>query len=422
MKFQGWYVLAALWVVGFVSQAFTNYGAGVINAVMARDLGLDRGSLGLGFTLFMLGQGVTGPAVAWSVNRHGARRVMIVGTLGIALGGIGLATLASQAWHYVLLFGVVVGVATGASGTIPIQTCATLWFERRRAVALAVVLTANSVGGFVVAPLLGWIILMAGGNWRAGWLFVAVAAVLVSLVSWRFVRNSPAEIGQLADGGPSDQPEAAVGKASAIHRSATDWPWRQAIRTPAMWFCILAAVGFNVPAFVFMAHVVPHLEDLGHSPLMGGAALGSLALSGALGKLAAGFLCDRFEPRLIWCWALCLAAGGVALAVVANSIALIYLFAAMIGFGYGASIVCWPAMVANYFGAGAFATTMGVQMVFKTILASMAPYLVGVSFDLHGSYALAFGVVSAFVLVSGLALLLARPPTPYSVYNLEVSS
>lgn len=183
------------------------------------------------------------------------------------------------------------------------------------------------------------------------------------------------------------------------------------MRTPAFWLISLAAVGESAPGAAAIAHAVPHLRDFGHSAEAAAAALGLFAICSIVGKLSAGFLCDRIEPR--YAWSMCIVMMGLAVLVAtrANSAGAMYLFTGMLGFGSGAALTCWHATVANYFGPTAFASILGAQMPFSNAMAAAAPFLVGLVYDIQGSYTTAFYIVAALSLVTAVLLLAAAPPS-----------
>lgn len=406
MSFLGWRVLGALWLVAFIAQGFPNYGAAVINAAMAAEWELERSTLGLGFTLFMLAQGGAAPLAAWLIKRWGVRATLAVGGLGIIVAALGLALFATREWHYLLLFGVLMGVGCAVCGMIPMQAGTAQWFVRRRGLAMAIVMTASSLGGFVAAPLLAALVL-ASGDWRMGWYCVALVVALAMIVTLCWVR-SPA----LGEEHPLEAEPllAANAPGRRVYRSSHDWSLRSAAGTSAMWLSVNAAIAFSIISFCILAHLVPHLTDLGHPPRQAALALGCMSLAGVIGKLVAGYCCDRIEPRLVWFLAMLMAVGGLLLMVDVRSEHAIYLISLLIGLGCGACILCWAAQVANCFGSANFATVMGGQVALMTPLSAATPYLIGLSFDYYGSYTPAFVAVSIYGLASAISLLWLRPP------------
>ncbi|GLU37332.1 MFS transporter [Pseudomonas sp. NBRC 100443] len=413
MKPSPWTVLTALWAVAFITQGVPNYGASVINTAMAAEWGLDRSTLGLGFTLFVLTQGGTAPLVAWLSRRCGILATLLLGACGMAAAAALLALVGNQPWHYLLLFGVLLGSACALAGGIPLQSCTAQWFEQGRGLAMAMVMTASSVGGFVAAPLLA-AMMVAGGDWRIGWYAVAAAALFAAVIALLWVREPAAREHRQPGGAP-------LVKVRGVHRSEHDWSLRMALATPAMWLSVISAIAFNVVAFTLLAHLLPHLQGLGHPGAQAAMALGCMSLAGVVGKLGAGYACDRFEPRAVWSVALLMCAAGVLLFLDARGMAVAYLATFVVGLGGGASIVCWAALLANYYGARAFAGLMGLQMALMTPLAALSPFLAGLSFDHYGSYTPAFLAITALLVISAFALLLARPPRVPSDPATEVS-
>lgn len=413
--FYGWKVLGALAFIVSVNLGVTVVGAVVINAPMIRDLHLSRGTLGLGSTVFIICNGLGSPLAAHVVNTWGTRLSLCMGSLLVAFGALLLGSFVSQGWQYVLAYGVLLGLGCSFGALIPAQSCATAWFERRRVLALSLVLTGSGLGGLVSAPLMTRIIAMAGGNWRAAWYFVLAAALSAVVVAVLFVRNRPSDCGQLPDGGAAGASGRIVGSttvasAFSAYRTNERWTVREAARTPALWLISLAAIGESGSATAALAHAVPHLRDLGHSAEAAAAAMSVFAIGSVAGKLCIGLLGDRINPRNAWSAFIIVMGLSIWVAVRANSTGAMFLFTGMLGFGTGATLACWHATVANFFGPAAFASILGAQMPFTCAVSAAAPFLVGVVYDVHGSYAPAFYAVAGFCAFSAIMLLFANPP------------
>jgi len=406
--FYGWNVVAALAAISAVNQGGTYLGAAVINAPMAKDLGLSRGTLGLASTFFVLCIALSAPLVARMVNSFGARATLCAGSLFVALGSLFLATYASGGWQFVIGYGLLLGAGCSFGSTVAAQSCATLWFEKRRAMALALVLVGGGLGGTISAPLLTGVIAAAHGNWRAGWFCLSAAGLAGALVSILFVKNRPEDVGQVADGHAEP-----VNK--TIYRTRDSWTVRDAVRTPAFWLLTLASIGESVPGTATIAHAVPHLRDLGHTAAAAGSAVGIFSACSIAGSLMVGFLCDRIDPRIAWAACILMIGSGVFIATRAGSDVAMYMFTGMIGFGSGAALACWHATVANYFGPASFPSILGAQMPVSTTLAAASPFVVGTVYDMRGSYTPAFLVLGVFSFLTAILLFFASPPVRSSV-------
>jgi MFS family permease len=412
--FRGWFVVAAICVVTFVNIAFPFYGGAVLNASMAKQLHLDRSTLGLGFTAMVLVQGVLGPVVAWVVGRIGPRKSIFVGSLVLAAGAVLMGTVVSTGWQYVIVFGSALALGMGLSASIPGQTAVTFWFQRRRALALSLVWAAAGGGGTVAAPLLQNIMAAAGGSWRVGWLFVAALATLAGVVALVVVRDHPEDVGEIVDGGAGPLARSAAvsstRRAARVFRATESMPVREAFWTRANVLIMFGAIASGVSVTAVIPHAVVHLKELGHSPGRAAAGLGVLAAASVAGKLGAGFVGDRIEPRFLWSAGMVLMGAGVATLIRATTVVEIYLFGALTGLGQGISLVCRPALVGNYFGPKVFARMLGLQAPIVTVTCSLAPFLVGLAFDAQRSYTAALGTVASLVLCGAVLAPFARPP------------
>ncbi|HTV95097.1 MAG TPA: MFS transporter [Steroidobacteraceae bacterium] len=412
--FYGWKLLTALAAIVSINVGMTYVAAGVVNAPMARALGMSRGTLGLGSTVFLLCLGLSAPLVARSVNSLGSRATLCVGSLLVSLGSVLLASCVSRGWQFVLGYGLLLGTGCGFGGIAPAHSCATLWFEKRRAMALALVLVGAGLGGSIFAPLLTRLIAAANGNWHAGWSCLCAASLMAALMSILFVKNHPEEVGQVADGerqAVSEVINDAASRRSRVYRTRDHWTLKEAAHTPTFWLLTLAAVGESVPGTSTIAHAVPHLRDLGHSAAAAGAALGLFSTSSIFGSLTVGFSCDRVEPRIVWAVCISLIGAGMLVATRARADAAMYLFTGMLGFGSGAALTCWHATVGNYFGPSSFPSILCAQLPISNTIAAASPFLVGIVYDVRGSYTPAFVSLAAFSILAAIFLFFTRPPT-----------
>jgi MFS family permease len=362
--------------------------------------------------------GFAAPLIAYFINRKGVRFTLFLGSLILICGATAMATLMSRNWHYVIFFGIVIGLGTGFGGILPVQTCVTLWFRLKRALAISLVLTAAGIGGFVAAPLLNRIIVMADGDWRVGWFFVAALSAVSALLSILWVRNRPEDLGQFPDGLSEDTKrqqanEKGVGLSpKGIHRSMVDWAVRDALRSRTMYLIILIGVCFLIPFSVCIAHGVLHLNDLGHKPNTAAMSVGILTLFSIVGRLLGGALGDRVEPRFPFMAGMVLMGLGCFVLVSAGSTLAVYLYAAFVGVGFGAGLVCFSAMIANYYGANSFASIQAVTFPVCTAVGAAAPFLVGLAYDRVGNYTMGLKGAGIAALIAAAALLFTIPPKP----------
>ena len=83
-----------------------------------------------------------------------------------------------------------------------------------------------------------------------------------------------------------------------------------------------------------------------------------------------------------------------------DSLASVYLVAALFGLGYGGILPCYPVIVREYLPAPEVGRRTGVVILFAGSGMALGSWLGGVMFDLTGSYNAAFLIGSAFNLAN----------------------
>jgi MFS family permease len=408
--FYGWTMLAALWGVMCLNLGFPAYGPAVINAAMAKAVGLQRETLGNMYSVYMIMSGLPGPLVAISVNRFGVRKTLLLGSSLIVMGALLMATVVTSGLGAMLCFGLLVGTGVATGAALASQTGLARWFVRRRSLALSVLYSAGAIGGFVAAPVLNRLI-QVSGTWRSGWWLIVALSGIAACVALIFVRERPEDMGQVADG---FGPPLADGRAAPDMRppfvTRREWTFRAAVRNPTYWVLLISLLGTSGGFTLFLAHGVVHLQDLGHSATVGAWAVSTMTVTGLIGKAILATLGDRIDPRYIF--ALFMAVFAVGLVVIVNARAMwqVILFATCFGIGFGGGLVCFMSVLSNYYGTRAFASLAGLALAVNTTMSAIAPKVAGHLFDQGVGYAATFYVLAVWGFISAVVLVFTRRP------------
>jgi MFS family permease len=126
--FYGYYLLA----VTFLFLVLFN-GSGVfVFSLFVRpleaSLGWGRGQVMAGFTVFYAMVGIASPAVGRFVDRYGARPVIPVGAVIMALGFVLVSAMSEL--HLFYLGYVIIGTGAAAMGPVPCSAVISNWFKR----------------------------------------------------------------------------------------------------------------------------------------------------------------------------------------------------------------------------------------------------------------------------------------------------
>jgi MFS family permease len=403
-------MLAALWGVMFLNLGFPAYGPAVINAAMAKALGLHREMLGNMFSVYMIMSGLPGPLVAFSVNRFGVRKTLVLGSAFIIIGALLMATVVTSGMGGMLCFGLLVGTGVATGAALASQAGLARWFVRRRSLALSVLYSAGAIGGFVAAPLLNRLV-QASGTWRAGWWLLAALSGLAACIALIFVRERPEDVGQTADGFgavPADGRPHADTRPPFVTRR--EWTFRDAVRNPTYWVLLISLLGTSGGYTLFLAHGVVHLQDLGHTAGVGAWAVGTMTVTGLIGKLILATLGDRIDPRYIFALFMAVFAVGLLLIVDARATWQVFSFATCFGIGFGGGLVCFMSVLSNYYGTRAFASLAGLAVAINTTVSAIAPKVAGHLFDQGVGYAATFYFLAAWGFISAVVLIFTRRP------------
>jgi MFS family permease len=412
-KFDGWYLLGVVFVLDFVNMGFPYYGAPVINSYMIERIPMDRSTLGLGFTLLNVTLGLTAPLVAAYIVKFGVRITLVTGSSIICCSAMFLATLATRPWHYLVAFGIAMGVGVGFATIVPVATFAARWFRRYRGRAMGIALSGSGFSGFAVSWLLDKVLHLAHGNWRLGWYIVSAAVIVTGLLAFFLVKESPEAVGQHVDGDEDDK-----GSVIVEESSHGQWTVSQAYRTASFWLIAIAGILNTYVHFFFVAHTILYLRGAGISSTRAAIAMGFFTTSMLAGRWIGGLLMDFMNARVVYALGLSLVILGSYFYVLANRPdALIPAYAAAVLYGsaHGWVFTCVATMTGNYYGRQVFPKLYGTMMLLISTCAAPAGYLGGKMFDMFGNYrpAIVFNVVLTVVAIV-VILFASEPAAPYA--------
>jgi MFS family permease len=302
-------------------------------------------------------------------DRFGTRAVLL---LGGGLLGLGLVT-ASQAatlGQFQLLFGVLVGLASG-SFYAPLTATTTRWFTEHRSLAVALVSAGIGLGASTVGPLARWII--TNYDWRVAMLVIGNLAWLVIIPAALLVREPP-------------EVSPAVGASPAAGAGGGELTAAQALRTPQ--FAVIALTYFaccaahSGPIF----HMVTHAIDRGVSAMAAVTVLSVAGLASLGGKIICGLVADRVGAKRTLLVGLAVQAVSVSLYVFTQGLGSFYALAVVFGFAYGGVMPLYAIIVREYFGARIMGTVFGAVALVSTLGMAIGPWAGGWLYDTSGSY------------------------------------
>jgi len=256
--------------------------------------------------------GLTAPFAAALMERFGLRRVVAGALLLVALGS-GLTVFMSQPWQLWVLWGLFVGVGTGAMALVLGSVVANRWLATRRGLVTGFFSAASSTGQLIFLP--AFAALATGPGWRYAALITAATSLLLIPVALFVVADRPEDVGTRPYGAERVPQGAALAEPVAIAPADMDGTPRHteaSLRLTAVG--VLREARASGPFWVLMGtffvcgwstnglvgtHFIPAAHDHG---MVATTAAGLLALIGVFdiaGTIASGWLTDRVDPRLL---------------------------------------------------------------------------------------------------------------------------
>jgi MFS family permease len=129
------------------------------------------------------------PFIGMLLDRFPPRRIILPSIFVFALALASLSRLSGSISQFYLTFFLLGLVANGTAQFAYTRTILS-WFQRRRGLALALILTGSGVGSILIPPVTQWTITHHG--WRSAYLLLGGIALLWMPLTALLVRNCPA--------------------------------------------------------------------------------------------------------------------------------------------------------------------------------------------------------------------------------------
>lgn len=374
---------------------FLIYSFGVFIEPLAAGLQTGRGAISLALSIGLLGNLIAGPVIGVLSDRYGARRMVLIGIVALAL----VLTAFSLVQTVVHLYIAAVMMVFLGAGTGPITYTRIIsaWFNKRRGLALGIALVGIGVGG-ALAPVVSQALIGEYG-WRTAYRFLGLIVFVISFpVIFLILRDRP------ADSSESETEAQAEHAESGSDPQENGYSVRQATRTKEFW---LLALGFLIVAMGNsggLVHLPPLLTDAGLTPEKAALYAGLMGVGVMIGRAIGGYLLDIFHAPYV---AICFLIGPfVAYAFFQSGIdpSLAFIPVLLLGIGMGAEFDVIPFLVTRYFGLKNFGVIYGINISTFSIGTGLGPAIMGFGYDKFGDYRVSIWIAMA-ALIAGSILI-----------------
>lgn len=405
------FVVIALTFVSLLVAAALRSAPSVLILPIEAHFGWDRATISFAAALGIFLYGLAGPFAAGLMQSIGIRRTMIA-----SLALMAASTLASlwmtESWHYVVTWGLLSGIGSGAIAPVLGATIVNRWFAERRGLMMGLLTASTATGSLLFLPAMAW--LTRNGAWTPVALAVGIGALALIPLVWLLMPESPAAIGTVRYGeAPGTSPPATSPRGIGLALTTL----AEGIRTPIFWllFGTFLICGLTTNGLVG-THLIAYCGDNGIAPVQAAGLLSLMGLFDLVGTTASGWLTDRYDPRkLLFVYYGLRGLSLMALPALDFQPNGLLLFAIFYGLDWIATVPPTVALANRHFGEAKAPIIFGWVLTGHQIGAAVAAFGAGLIREQTGSYFLAFTIAGAFgVLAAFAAVGFARKAPAYA--------
>jgi MFS family permease len=396
LRYAGWRVVVACFIMAMFVVGFGLYGQSIYLVELQRLNGWTAGLISGASTLSLLLCNILAMFTNELAGRLGHRRLVLLGVAALA-ASMTLLALATHPWQLYVAF-ILMAFGWIGMGMIVIAAIVSLWFVRRRGLALSVAFTGASAGGVIVTPLL--LLLVQRLGFPAAMLTataIMVAILVPVIVGW---------IG-LPSAGDACEPGCAAGPQHPTASAPGEISRADLMRRAAFWT-------LSIPfALGLMAQVGFALLEPKVGYASAGVAVSVMTFSAIVGRLGLGMVVDRFAPRFVTAGSLVGQAAALLIILQADTVPTILAASALFGFSVGNLITLPPLIIHREFEAASFVVVMGLSNAISGTVGALGPVLIGLVHGWSGNYDASLALCIVLELVAA-AIVVQRGPLPVS--------
>jgi MFS family permease len=373
------------------------YVVAVVLPSVQAEFGVARADASLPYTAMMIGFGVGGILMGRLADRFGVMVPVLIGAAGLG-AGFAVAASANSIWIFSAAHGVLLGLLGSSATFAPLVADTSLWFVRRRGIAVAICASGNYLAGAIWPPIVQHFVESDG--WRHTYFGLGAFCVITMPLLALLMRPRPPQ---------PVAPAPVVGQAVAVAR-----PFGFSMGQAQALLCV-AGVACCVAMSMPQVHIVAYCGDLGYGAARGAEMLSLMLACGIVSRLVSGMICDRIGGLRTLLLGSVLQGTALLLFLPFDGLVSLYVISALFGLFQGGIVPSYAIIVREHFPPAEAGARVGTVLMFTLLGMALGGWMSGKVFDLTGSYHAAFinGLVWNAVNLS-IALLLWRRVRRYA--------
>lgn len=334
------------------------------------EFGLDRGGASLSYTATMIGFAIGGIVMGRLADRFGIFIPLLVGTFMLAIGYVA-ASQAESVLTFILAQSLLIGMMGSAATFGPLVADVSLWFEKRRGIAVGIVASGNYLSGTIWPPILSYLIQTVG--WREALLWIAVTCI-VTMLPLAFLLRRRADT--------SDRPNV-LGTQRGLR------PEGMSARTVQI-LLIVAGLACCIAMSMPQVHIVAYCGDLGYGVARGAEMLSLMLGLGVVSRITSGFIADKIGGLGTLLLGSTLQCVALLFYIPFDGLVSLYVVSALFGLSQGGIVPSYALIVRQYFPAREAGARVSLVLMTTVIGMAIGGWMSGEIYDLTGSYQAAF--------------------------------
>ena len=197
----------------------------------------------------------------------------------------------SKIWHFYLCISLLtIGMSFGTF--IVLVATVGNWFNKKRKLALSLMMSASGIGGLLV-PLL--VILISNYGWRPVIIFAGIGFWVVGFPATLIMRSTPEDYGLLPDGEATSEQNS---KLTKDVKKNNDKSVKEIIKSATFWkFAI--ATSLTQGLFALNLLHIPALTSFSVSLSLAGFSIAIIAFADVTSRLMIGFSSNKINPKYL---------------------------------------------------------------------------------------------------------------------------
>jgi MFS family permease len=343
----------------------------VLPAVQA-EFHVARADASLPYTLMMVGFGLGGIVMGRLADRRGVMLPLMIGAVGLGAGFIAAGS-APNIVMFALAHGVLMGLLGSSATFAPLVADTSLWWVRRRGIAVAICASGNYLAGAIWPPIVQHFVQTVG--WREAYIGLGVFC-MVTMPPLALLMRARPPVAQAAAATPRGPvPSARPFGFSLGHAQAL--------------LCV-AGVACCVAMAMPQVHIVAYCSDLGYGAAAGAQMLSLMLACGIASRLISGVICDRIGGLRTLLLGSLLQGLALLMFLPFDGMVSLYVISAMFGLFQGGIVPSYAIIVREHFPPDEAGARVGTVLMCTLLGMALGGWMSGAVFDLTGSYHAAF--------------------------------